>query len=463
MRTRRAEFCRRLGALLTLTAVTATGCSVSDNDDEKHHVVALFQDASPLIEGNDVEVAGVPVGTVKEMKVREGKAAVTLEMNRSALPIHTDATAKVRPATLLGERVVELVRGSPDAPVLTDGGTIPVEQTGRSTELDQILNTVDAPTGQGLAALVTVLGQGLRGNGAKANAAIKALAPAMTDTGKLVGILKQQNQLLNSVVDNVSPVARSLAVDRGKRLDRLVGSTHDLLGTTAANQRAFEVTVGELPPMLRQARRALGELTGTSQAVAPTLEAMRPATDNLSAIAGELQRFADSADPALANARPVLERGERLLDRAKPVAAGLKQTGGDLRGVAKGLVPIANDFTKHLPGFWNFVQGWALATNATDGVTHYYRGLVTINTDQIAHVLPGANGLLNGDPGSGNSDPDKPGVLRPGSNKPQPEGQTAAEPPAAGLLVPGRTSDGGVTGLNQQQERNALEFLLGGR
>lgn len=475
----------RICGLLAALSLAATGCSRGDGD-EVFTLVAHFKNASPLITGNDVEVNGVPVGKIAAMRVDRGEAVLTLELERAALPIHRDAKATVRPATLLGERVVDLRRGTPSAPVLREGDALPAEQTGRSTDLDEVLNTIDKPTGEGLSALVTMLGQGLEGNGKNADAVIRALAPTMNDTNKVVGILRQQNQLLGNMVDNVTPVAKSLSADHGRRLDRLVGSAHELLGTAATNHRAFEATVQELPGTLEQTRAALNALTGASRAVEPTLREMRPTTDNLSTISGELRRFADAADPALVNARPVLERAERLLDRAKPVTASLKGMGTNLRGTAKGAAPLSNYFTKHLPGFWNFVQGWALATNATDGVSHYYRGLVTINTDQIAHLVPGANGLLNGDPGGKNSDPDKPGVLEPGDNSPRPQGSRDSPMPrlpgglslfggglstqdsggsgrsGPGLLSPGSAPDGGATGLTQQQEEGALQFLLGG-
>lgn len=451
-------------ALLLLTAVTmvagtAGSSQLADWDSRPTDVVAVFVDASPLVLGNDVKVDGVAVGVVKSMDVRDGKAAVTLEVDPSALPLHNDARATIRPVSLLGERYVDLDRGSADAPVLGSGEVIPVERTGQATDLDQILNTVDEPTGQSLSALVAMLGQGMDGNGANIDATVKALAPAMQNTDRLARVLADQNAVLNQLVDNVTPVAEALATDGGRTMDRLVDSSNRLLATTSQKQDALRATLSELPSTLAQARQTLTDLTGAANSAAPALQGMRPATDNLVQLSQELNRFADSADPALANATPVLERANELLDQARPVVDELVKAGPDLRGLAQSAVPIVNRFADHLPGFWNFIQGWALTTNGHDGLSHYFRAMVTLNTDQITHLLP-LPGLIDGDPGGTNSDAAKQPVAQ------GPAAPTAPLPQLPGvlgsILAPGTTPDGGATGLSPQQETNALQFLLGG-
>lgn len=459
-------------AVLTMIVTVSGICTpVAAGDAGPFTIVAEFDSASPLVVGNEVKIFGVPVGRVERMEVHDGKAAVTLSVDPSALPLHNDAHATVRPVSLLGERYVDLDRGSPAAAVLRPGGSLPTSQTGQATDLDQILNTVNEPTGKSLSALVSVLGEGVQGNGPNADATMKALAPAMTDTNKLVGVLNDQNTVLNQLVDSASPVASALASDQGKSLDGLVKSTNNLLGTTAAKQQGLQDSLTELPGTLAQARKSLGDLTGTAQATAPTLQAMRPTTDNLSAISGELNRFSDSANPALANADPVLHRADQLLTQARPVVADLKKAGPDLRGTAAGAKPIVNNFTDHLPGFWNFIQGWALTTNGKDGLSHYFRALITVNTDEVTHLLPPPGVAAPPGPGSAPdpSLPQLPGLPSLPGNTPPFPGLPNLVPPAdggapGGLLQPGPgDSHGGATGLDQQQEGNALEFLLGGR
>lgn len=437
------------GASSSLTAQPSTG---------QYRLVAVFTDASPLVVGNDVKVDGVSAGHVDGMTVRNGQAAVALSLDPAALPIHVDARATIKPVSLLGERYIDLDRGSPNAPLLSPGGELPVRQTGQSTDLDQVLNTVDDPTGQSLAALITMLGEGVQGNGANIDGTIKALGPAMGNTNQLVDVLKQQNGVLNSLIDNVEPVSAALAADNGKTVDSLVDSAHQLLGTTTENQAAIQNALAELPSTMTQARNTLAQLTGTAQATTPTLRSIRPTTDNLSAISAELNQFADSANPALASTPQVLHAADRLLEQARPVAQDLRKAGPTVPGLAGGLKPVVNDFTNHLPSFWNFIQGWALTTNGYDGLSHYFRAMVTLNTDQLTNVLPPLAGVANGNP-----NPARPAPGPVPLPLPTPPGLTGPGAPLGGLLPPGNSPDGGVTGLNQQQEGGALTFLLGGQ
>ncbi|AIJ21934.1 MlaD family protein [Amycolatopsis methanolica] len=455
MRTR-----RRIQAVLATAAVAAAvgGAAVtntgSGEQPDKLTIVAEFTDASPLVVGNDVKVNGVTVGEVAGMSVHEAKAMVTLAVDGSALPLHKDARATVRPVSLLGERYVDLDRGSASAPVLKEGDVLPAGQTGQATDLDQVLNTIDDPTGQSLAALVTMLGQGMQGNGANAQASIKVLASSMQDTDGLVKLLGQQNQLLIDLVDHVQPVANALAADNGKTLGDLVDSSRQVLGVTAENQQGLDASLAELPGTLAAARDTLAELTGTAKATTPVLAGIRPTTDNLTAVSDELRSFSESADPALTSAKPVLQRAETLMDAARPVVEELRKAGPGVRGTVAGANPLTAELTGNIENVLNFFRFWAMSTNGWDGLSHYFRGQAIIHPEEITGLLPS----LTGTP---------PPPTLPGGDKP------AAPSPVPGLPGPLGTlglldtkslvaPDGGVTGLNERQESGVLQFLLGG-
>lgn len=445
---------RKIQAVVATAAVAAAvaGAAVintgSGEQQDKLTIAAEFADASPLVVGNDVKVRGVTVGEVAGMTVRDAKAIVTLKVDGTALPLHKDARATVRPVSLLGERYVDLDRGSASAPLLKEEEVLPAGQTGQATDLDHVLNTVDDPTGQSLAALVTMLGQGMQGNGANAQASIKALASSMHDTDGLVKLLGQQNQLLTDLVDHLQPVASALAADNGKTLGNLVDSSQQVLDVTAKNQEGLDASLAELPGTLAAARDTLAELTGTAKATTPVLEGMRPTTDNLTAVSDELRKFSESADPALTSAKPVLQRAEQLMDAARPVVEELRKAGPGLRGTVAGANPLTAQLTGNIENVLNFFRFWAMSTNGWDGLSHYFRGQAIIHPEEITGLLP-------------------PPPMDPAA------GKSAAPSPLPGLRgLPGSSGlldtkslvapDGGVTGLNERQESGVLQFMLGG-
>lgn len=441
---------------VVVVALVGLGWSIVGAGTSDEHasqtVVAQFADASPLLAGNDVKVNGVVVGQVTAMSVVDGHADVSFTVDPRALPLHTDATATVRPVSLLGERFLDLGRGTPSAPVLPPGGVIPLAHTHQNADLDQVLDVLDNDTGDALAALVTMLGQGMQGNGTNVADTVKALAPAMTDASGLAQILNQQNATLNQLVDNVEPVAQSLAQDGGRTLDSVVGSAHDLLSTTASRQQQLQATLAQLPATLTEARTTLSELAGTANAAVPVLGDIRPVTDNLQAISDEISRFTESADPALTHAQPVLDKAQVLLDAARPVTQELLAAGPALRGDAASLRALATTLAGNIGDVMNFVRGWALSTNGTDGLAHYFRALVVVDPRILTGILPG-------NPVSGAAQSVTGGTPAPSDGPGAPAGGPAG---ALGLLSPQAAPDGGVTGLSQIQESGALQFLLGG-
>jgi phospholipid/cholesterol/gamma-HCH transport system substrate-binding protein len=94
-----------------------------------------------------VRIAGVDVGVVKSIK-RDGPVGdVTMEIKNNGLPIHTDATLKIRPRIFLeGNFFVEVQPGSPSAPTVSSGYTIPITQTADPVQLDQVLDALNTDT-----------------------------------------------------------------------------------------------------------------------------------------------------------------------------------------------------------------------------------------------------------------------------------------------------------------------------
>ncbi len=449
------------GALVAVVCITAAAGSVGGGASSSGiTVTADFADASPLLIGNDVKVDGVAVGQVVSMKVVDGHlAAVKLSLDRSALPIHADAVATIKPVSLLGERYVDLQRGTPSGPVLANGGVLPATQTATEPDLYEVLNTIDDPTGQSLAALVTMLGDGLQGNGANAAATIRELRSAMKNTDGMVKVLGQQNTLLNDLVDKLEPVAAELVTDNGKTLSGLVQSVRQATTAAAANQRQLAQTVIDLPSTLRQARATLAQLSGTAQAATPDLQAIRPVTDNLNAISDELTQFADAADPALVSATPVLERAQQLLAMARPVADQLSQGAPALRNTISAIRPLATSLLGNLTNVLDFIRYWALTTNGYDGISHYFRAMVTINTDVVTGLIPG--GAPNQAPTPTGAKPSTSPTSSSGILSGVLGGVQGVLGGLGSLLSPQKSPSSTATGLNTNQESGLLGLLLG--
>ena len=104
-----------------------------------------MQSANELHGGSPVRIAGVNVGKVTKVKPGPGTTAIVeMAIDDGGRPIHRDATLKIRPRLFLeGNFYVDLKPGSPSAPELRDGGTIPLANTATPVQLDQVLSALN--------------------------------------------------------------------------------------------------------------------------------------------------------------------------------------------------------------------------------------------------------------------------------------------------------------------------------
>src|SRR5215218_11239153 len=104
---------------------------------------AVFANAQNVGKRSPVRIAGVEVGKVTRVERADDDSqasVVTMELKDDALPIHEDATLKIRPRIFLeGNFFVDLRPGTPGAPELDSGDTITVTQTSTPVQLDQVL------------------------------------------------------------------------------------------------------------------------------------------------------------------------------------------------------------------------------------------------------------------------------------------------------------------------------------
>ena len=93
-------------------------------------VNAVFQSANSIRKNSPVRIAGVNVGKVTKIEGKPGSdaAVVTMEITGKGLPIHKDAVMKIRPRIFLeGNFFVDVSPGTPSAPTIDDGDTIPID------------------------------------------------------------------------------------------------------------------------------------------------------------------------------------------------------------------------------------------------------------------------------------------------------------------------------------------------
>ena len=149
---------------------------------------------------------------------------MTMRIEDKGRPVHADATAKIRPRIFLeGNFFVDLTAGSPSAPELDDGATIPVQQTATPVQLDEVVTALQSDTRDDLKTLLDEYGKALDGAGAKGfNRSIPYWEPAYRDGSIVSDAMRgETGHDLSGYIKNAG--ATAAALDRNREPPEVAG------------------------------------------------------------------------------------------------------------------------------------------------------------------------------------------------------------------------------------------------
>jgi virulence factor Mce-like protein len=323
-------------ALVVVSIGTYLGFTKKLPFGSPYEVQAAFTSANNLRPGSPVRIAGVDVGKVTKVeRARRGGegAIVTMTVGESGRPLHADAKVKIRPRIFLeGNFFVDVEPGTPTAPELGDGDTIPVNQTATPVQLDQLLTSLQSDTREDLRTLLDQYSRALAGGGAEGfNRSIPYWEPAYRDTAIVAdATLGEAEHDLSGYVENAG--ATAAALDRkSTQLKSLITD----FNTTAA---AFARSSGSL-------RSAIHELPNTLRAAQPALGALNESFPPLRAFAQELRPGVRSSGPALDASLPLVRELRGLVSEPelRGLVRDLRPTVPALARLSRASVPLSRE------------------------------------------------------------------------------------------------------------------------
>jgi phospholipid/cholesterol/gamma-HCH transport system substrate-binding protein len=318
-RARRGRFTTGLAALVVGAAALYLGFAKEIPFRHHYTVEAVFPTANDIRPGAPVRIAGVEVGKVTRIAHAEDgaqAAIVSMRIQRKGLPLHRDATMKIRPRIFLeGNFFVDVQPGSASAPRLHDGDRIPINQTSAPVQLDQILAVLQAPTRRDLQGVLRELSSGLDGAGARGlNRSMPYWAPAYRDSSIVTDALRGQ-------------VDHDLS-----RFIRHAGTTNAALDR---DPRALQALIADFDTTARTLAERDAELSAAVAELPRTLRAAEPALRTLNAAFPPVRRLVDDARPAVRSSGPTLDAAVPFVRQVRGLVSE-----PELRGLSRDLRPV---------------------------------------------------------------------------------------------------------------------------
>ena len=303
-------------------------------EEEPFVLKAEFSDAQAVVpgQGQTVRVAGMRVGDIGDVELRQGVAVVRMELDREFDDlVHSDATALLRPRTGLKDMFVELDPGTKSEPLLKANGTIPIENTAPDVDADEVLSALDRDTRDYLVLLINGAGGGLRGRGGDLREVFRRLGPLHRDIRRVNTAIAERRRNLARLVHDYGGTVDELG-KRDRDLTRLVSSSSAVFESWAREEDNISLAVNRLPGTLDQVEQTLRKVDELGQVMPPAFAALRPAVRQLDETNHEVLPFVREATPILHNKiRPFVREAQPYVKRLRPAARDLGTASPDLR------------------------------------------------------------------------------------------------------------------------------------
>ena len=205
-----------------------------------HSYTAEFSNGSGLKAGQFVRAGGVEVGKVSGVKLTDNgqRVIVDMKVDRS-LPLFQSTGAQIRYADLVGERYVNLERGTGEGAdrTLPPGGFIPLARTQPALDLDALIG--------GFKPL------------------FKSLDPEKVNNiaTSLVTVFQGQGGTIADILNQTAQLTSTLA-DRDRAIGEVITNLNTVLTTVNKHQAEFDQTVNDFEVLVTGLKNRADPLAG---------------------------------------------------------------------------------------------------------------------------------------------------------------------------------------------------------
>lgn len=350
-----------------------------------------------------VTIAGVQVGQIVDWKVSERGTAL-IKMNiEGEHQIYDNARAVLRTVNPLNQMYIELNLGGPPGRPLPEGGTIPIGQTERPIQANEVLQKLDERSQHALTALLQESDTALARAPEQLPGGFHATDRFLAGLRPVVEAVQTRREKLSKLMTSLSQIATAAGANQ-ERVARLAAATEQALGVIARNDRQLRESLEHLPGLNAELRRSLTATQDLTTQLDPTLddlndasEELPPALERFTGTTKELGRFVDKARPVVAEARPVVAD-------LRPFITDADQALDDVEPVTDHLDRDTKIVTSYLTDLRAFVFNTSSVFSVSDARGPIIRGHATAPSD--GGMLPGNNGGYNPGQESGQDDSD---------------------------------------------------------
>ncbi|MEV7379592.1 MlaD family protein [Streptomyces lydicus] len=337
-----------------------------------------------------VRIAGVQVGQITSSKITDkgqARLAFSLEPGHK---IYRNARLVLRPTNPLNEMYVEVDPGGPPARQLPAGGVIPVTQTTRPVQSDEVLNHLDSRSRAALTTLLSASDVALASAPQHLPSGLNSTDTTLTQFRPVLDALKRRRRNISKLVTSLSQISTAVG-HNDARLTGLMTSTQRTLGVLSHNNGDLEATLRQLPGTTSELHHAMTGVKGLTTQLNPTLKNLSKASTQLPKVLGKVQVTVNGLGRTVRSANPVVSAAGPVVDDLSPLVSDVHTALGDLQPVTRDLGPVSKTLVSYLGDLQAFIYNTNGVFSLSDANGGFIRGHVAAPLPD-AGVIPGTHG-----------------------------------------------------------------------
>jgi len=347
----------------------------------------IFENANQLVRGDQVQVGGQPVGSVKDIVLTpDYKARITIHVNSPLAPLHEGTTAQIRVPSLSGvaNRYIALSPGPNNRPKLPSGSTLPADATHGVTDIDQLFDIFNARTRRALQKVFQGSAEQYVGNAPNVNASAEYFAPALAASDHVFAELGSDQKALTELLVEGAKATTTIAARRSE-LSGLVEHANTTFGVLASEQENLARSVQQLPAVLHQGNITFTHLPSAINALRKLAVVSKPDTVNLALLLERLRPLISEATPVVNNLSVAVSQpgpNNDLTDIFTGYPALLKSVESATPSALKQLDESSVFFSKwrpYSPELVGLARSLGQSTAYYDANGHYVRAAPTVS------------------------------------------------------------------------------------
>ncbi len=244
---------------------------------------AEFTDATGVTKGDDIRIAGVKVGTVKDIQIVDRTRALVTFSVQESTTLSRATRADIRYRNLVGQRYISLSNGIGDSDRLKEGATIPVSQTSPALDLTVLFNgfkpLFEALSPSDINRLSYEIVQVFQGEGG-------TLEGLLAHTASVTSTLADRDQVISQLVDNLNEVLAHIG-SRDDQLNRLITTFRTFVGGLKDDRQAI---LGSLDQISNLSVETAGLVQGIRKPFVEDIKNLRAVAENIDRNKAELDR-----------------------------------------------------------------------------------------------------------------------------------------------------------------------------